>query len=192
MSEFFSHYPKISYNVSGVREPTKLKIAVDIMNRTKIKDVLLDSIVQFQPYSIPENERPDVTAVKVYGDVKFTWLIFVMNEMHNPVWDWPLGTREFITYLEAKYGSVPFAQQGIHHYERTLRHRVEQKGPNDPIAEYKIACDFDTYTSLPDTDRGIVYYYDYETKINEAKRDIKLIKTKFASMIFTEHINKLL
>ena len=42
MSEFFSHYPKISYNVSGVREPTKLKIAVDIMNRTKIKDVLLD------------------------------------------------------------------------------------------------------------------------------------------------------
>ena len=192
MSAFFSHYPKISYNVSGIKEPTKLKIAVDIMNRTKIKDVLLDDIVQFEPYSIPENERPDVTAVKIYGDVKFTWLIFIMNEMHNPIWDWPLGTREFITYLQSKYGSVRYAQQNIHHYERILRHRVEQKGPNDSIPEYKITCDFDTYTSLPDTDRGIVYYYDYENKINEAKRDIKLIKTEYASMIFTEHINKLL
>ena len=76
MSEYFSHYPKINYNVTGKKEPTKLKVAVDIMNRTKIKDVLIDDIVQFLPYSIPENERPDVTSDKVYGDVKFTWLLF--------------------------------------------------------------------------------------------------------------------
>ena len=192
MSEFFSHYPKISYNVSGVREPTKMKIAVDIMNRTKVKDVLLDDIVQFQPYSIPENERPDVTAVKVYGDVKFTWLIFIMNEMHNPLWDWPLGTREFVSYLQAKYGSVAFATQNVHHYERVLRQRVEQKGPKDPIPEYKVVCDFETYSSLPDYERGIVYYYDYENKLNESKRDIKLIKKQYAAMIFTEHVSKLL
>ena len=56
MSEFFSHYPKVPYNVTGVMEPTRLKTAVNIMNRTKIKDVLLCDIVQFEQYSIPENE----------------------------------------------------------------------------------------------------------------------------------------
>ena len=45
MSEFFSHYPKISYNVTGELGPTKLKLAIDIMNRVKIKDVVLDEIV---------------------------------------------------------------------------------------------------------------------------------------------------
>ena len=53
MSEFFSHYPKIAYNITGEREPTKLKIATDIMNRTKIKSVLEKDIVHFLQYSIP-------------------------------------------------------------------------------------------------------------------------------------------
>ena len=104
MSEFFSHYPKISYNVTGELGPTKLKLAIDIMNRVKIKDVVLDEIVQYQPYSIPEGERPDITAHKAYGDVKYTWLIFAMNDMHDPIRDWPLGTREFTTYIVSKYG----------------------------------------------------------------------------------------
>ena len=43
MSEFFSHYPKIAYNITGEKEPTKLKIAIDIMNRTKIKTILEES-----------------------------------------------------------------------------------------------------------------------------------------------------
>ena len=192
MSEFFSHYPKVPYNVTGVMEPTRLKTAVNIMNRTKIKDVLLSDIVQFEPYSIPENERPDVTAVKVYGEVKFTWLIFAMNQIHNPIWDWPLCTREFVTYIKAKYGSMSAAQTGIHHYERVLRHRVEAKAEQPPIPAYKIQCDFTTYKSLAHEDRGIVYYYDYENELNESKRDIQLIKKTFASLIFTEHINKLL
>ena len=192
MSEFFSHYPKIAYNVTGEKEPTKLKIAIDIMNRTKIKTILEDEIVQFLPYSVPENERPDVTAHKIYGDVKYTWLIFAINEIHDPIWDWPLGTREFISYIQNKYGSIPTAQQGIHHYERVLRHRVEQKGERDAIPEYKIKCDYDTYRDLPHDDRGIVYYYDWETEQNEAKRDIKVLKSSYAAMIMSEHKTKLL
>ena len=192
MSEFFSHYPKTAYNITGEKEPTKLKVAIDIMNRTKIKDVLMNDIVQFLPYSIPENERPDVTADKFYGSPKFTWLLFAVNEIHDPIWDWPLGTREFNSYIQNKYGSISAANQGIHHYERTLRHRVEQKGENDPIPEYKIKCDFETYRDLPHDDRGIVYYWDWEVKENEAKRDIKILKKQYASMIMAEHKTKLL
>ena len=117
---------------------------------------------------------------------------FAINEIHDPIYGWPLGQREFITYIKNKYGSIPAAQQGIHHYVRILRHRVEQKGEKDPIPAYKIKCDFDTYKNLPLTDREIVYYYDWEMEQNEAKRDIKIVKPEFASMIMSEHTTKLL
>jgi hypothetical protein len=192
MSEFFSHYPKFSYNITGQRGPTQLKIAVNIMNRTKLKTVLLDDIVQFEPYSILENERPDIVAEKVYGDVKFTWLIFVMNEIHDPIWDWPLGTREFISYIQGKYGSVRESETRIHHYERILRARVERKGIKDPIPEYRIKCDYTTWLSLSVDTRDTISSYVWETQQNEAKREIRLIKPEFASMIMSEHTNKLL
>ena len=75
MSEFFSHYPQLNYDISGAK-PVKTKRAINIMLRTKIKSTVLDDIVAYFPYVIPEAERPDVTAFKIYGNVKFTWLIF--------------------------------------------------------------------------------------------------------------------
>ena len=192
MSEFFSHYPKISYNVTGELGPTKLKLAIDIMNRVKIKDVVLDEIVQYQPYSIPEGERPDITAHKAYGDVKYTWLIFAMNDMHDPIRDWPLGTREFTTYIVSKYGSISNAAQSIHHYERILRQRVESTSSREAIPAYKIECDLTTYKTLGVDERNIVYNYTWEVDHNESKRDIKLIDRKNVSQILSEHTDKLL
>ena len=192
MSEFFSHYPKISYNVTGELGPTKLKLAIDIMNRVKIKDVVLDEIVQYQPYSIPEGERPDITAHKAYGDVKYTWLIFAMNDMHDPIRDWPLGTREFTTYIVSKYGSISNAAQSIHHYERILRQRVESTSSREAIPAYKIECDLTTYNTLGVDERNIVYNYTWEVDHNESKPDIKLIDRKNVSQILSEHTDKLL
>ena len=79
MSEFFSHYPQINYDISGVK-PVKTKRAINIMLRTKIKSSVLDDIVAYFPYTIPEAERPDVTSFKIYGNVKFTWLIFLIQQ----------------------------------------------------------------------------------------------------------------
>ncbi len=69
MSEFFSHYPQINYDISGVRPP-KTKKAINIMVRSKLRSTVLDDVIAYFPYVIPEGERPDVTSFKVYGDVK--------------------------------------------------------------------------------------------------------------------------
>ena len=65
-------------------------------------NIVLDDIVSYYPYSIPEGERADHTARKVYGDVKYTWLIFLINQIHDPIFDWPLGIREFNEYIKRK------------------------------------------------------------------------------------------
>ena len=189
MSEFFVHYPQISYNITGKMPPVTKKV-INIMERAKIRSVALDDIVAYYPYSIPEGERPDMTAYKYYGDVKYTWLIFFINNIQDPIYDWPLGSREFTDFIKHKYGSIGVAKNKIHHYEQIVRERIEATGTTDAIPRAYLEVDETTYNSLNDSDRDIVYCYNWEVDHNEEKRDIKMVDKKYASEILSELAGK--
>ena len=190
MSEFFQHYPQINYDISGAR-PIKTKTTINIMVKAKIKNMLTNSIVNYFPYSIPESERPDITSFKVYGNVKYTWLIFLINDIQDPIFDWPLNSREFGNFIKDKYGTLNDAQTTEHHYEQIVRARVEATGTTDAIPEKTIEVDETSYDALDVADRKIIYCYDWEVDRNEAKRDIKLIDRKYVADILSEHSEKL-
>ena len=190
MSEFFQHYPQISYNISGTK-PAKLKTVINLMEKAKIKSAIKDDIVAYFPYSIMEGERPDHVSVKTYGNVKYTWLIFLINDITDPIYDWPLGSREFGAYVKNKYGSLATAKNSIHQYEKILRTRVEATGTTDPIPEARIIIDETTYDTLAVDARNIKYCYDWEVDRNEAKRDIKLIDSLYVADILSEHAETL-
>jgi len=189
MSEFFSHYPQISYDISG-EKPAKFRTAINVLTRTKMKDVVGNDVVSYFPYNIPENERPDTTSFKFYGDVKFTWLIFLINDIHDPIYQWPLGAREFVTFIVKKYGSVNIAKNTIHHYEQVVRIRQEATGLSEAVPRAVLIVDKTSHDSLPSEQREIVYNFEYEVNNNESKREIKMIDTKYVSMIFGEHAEK--
>ena len=190
MSEFFQHYPQINYDITGSK-PVKTKTAINIMVKAKIKSILKNDIVNYFPYSIPDSERPDITAFKIYGDVKYTWLIFLINNIHDPLFDWPLNTREFGAYVKNKYGTLFAAKNTVHHYEQTVRERVEATGVDDPIIKATIEVDETTYDNLAEGSRKVVYYYDWEVERNEDKRNIKLIDPRYAADILSEQAEKL-
>ena len=190
MSEFFQHYPQISYNISGTK-PAKLKTVINLMEKAKLKGLVADDIVAYFPYSIMEGERPDHVSKKVYGNVKYTWLIFLINDILDPIYDWPLGTREFGAFIKHKYGSLSTAKNTIHHYEQILRTRVEATGTTEPIPEARIEIDETTYDTLAAAARNIKYCYGWEVDRNEAKRDIKLIDRLYVADILSEHAEKL-
>ena len=190
MSEYFQHYPQINYDITGIK-PTKTKIAINIMVKAKIKSILKNDIINYFPYSIPESERPDITSFKIYGDVKYTWLIFLINGIYDPLFDWPLNSREFGAYVKNKYGTLSAAKNGIHHYEKIVRTRIEATGTSEPIPEATLEVDITTYNALDAADRNIVYCYDWEIIRNDAKRDIKLIDRRYVSDILSEHSEKL-
>ena len=189
MSEFFQHYPQISYDITGAK-PAKYKTAINAMVRAKLKNIVADDVVRYFGYSIPEAERPDITSYKIYGDVKFTWLIFLINDIHDPIYDWPLGSREFVTFIKSKYGSITTAKNNIHHYERIIRDRVEATGTTEAIPQAKIEVDLTTYNALESEEKDVVYSFNWEVDRNEAKRDIKLISPDYVSSIFSEHEGK--
>ena len=190
MSEFFQHYPQINYDITGTK-PIKTKTAINIMVKAKIKNIIENDIVNYFPYSIPESERPDITAFKVYGDVKYTWLIFLINNIYDPLFDWPLNSREFGNYVKNKYGTLSSAKNTIHHYEQIVRTRTEATGTTEAIPEATIEVDVTTYDALDIAVRNIVYCFDWEIDRNEAKRDIKLIDRRYVADILSEHSEKL-
>ena len=185
MSEFFVHYPQVNYDITGTK-PVKTKTAINIMIKAKIKRMLQEDILNYFPYSIPESERPDITAFKVYGDVKYTWLIFLINNIQDPIFEWPLNSREFGAYVKNKYGSLADAKNTIHHYDQIVRTRTEATGTTEAIPEARIEVDVTTYNSLDEAERDVVYYYEWEVDRNEAKRDIKLIDSRYVADILSE------
>ena len=186
-SEFFSNYPRIAYDISGGNcVVPNYTVAVNLMIRNKLKEAVEDDITEFYPYIIPEGMRPDVLSHKYYGDTIYTWTIYLVNNIIDPYWEWPLSYKDFREYIVDKYGSVETAQSQIHHYNYIARARAEKTGTSDPIPAYKLEIDYQTYTETDVDEREIIYSYGHEETLNEAKREIQLIDAQFIQSVQDE------
>ena len=186
-SEFFANYPRLAYDISGLnsRKPD-YTVAVNLLVRNKIKDAVEDDITIYYPYIVPEGMRPDVLSYQYYGDTMYTWTIFLVNNIIDPYWEWPLSYKDFKEYMIDKYGSVEKSKSKIHHYEYIARARQEKTGTSDPVPEYRLEIDYQTYAETDREEREIIYSYGYEKDLNETKREIQLIDSSFIRNIQDE------
>ena len=188
MSEYFSNFPKILYDIDGTsgRDPN-YSTAVNMLIRQKFRDAIKDDITIYYPYVIPEEvKRPDILSYQIYGDVKFTWTIFLANQIFDPYWQWPMDTRTFESYLIGKYGSVEESKLKVEYYEKIWQERVEATGTSDPIPEQTVRIDYTTYLETNTDLRRIKYAYEYEQDKNESLRSIQLIQSVFISSVLDE------
>ena len=188
MSEYFSNFPKILYDIDGTNSTApEFSTAINLLIRNKLREVVKGDISIYYPYVIPEEvRRPDVLSQNVYGDVSFTWTIFLVNNILDPLWQWPMDTRVFESYLTRKYGSVGAAKTTVHHYEYTWHERVEATGTSDPIPAQKLEVDYDTYLGVNEDFREVIYNFEYEETKNEANREISLIQPFYISQVIDE------
>ena len=93
--------------------------------------------------------------------------------------------------IKNKYGTLWSAKNTIHHYEQTVRERIEATSTTDPVLKATIEVDKTTYDNLAEGSRKIVYYYDWEVERNEDKREIKLIDPRYAADILAEQSERL-
>ncbi len=188
MSEYFSNFPKIRYDIYGTNTTApEYSTAVNILIRNKLREVVKGDISIYYPYVIPEEvRRPDVLSQQVYGDVSFTWTIFLVNNILDPLWQWPMDSRTFESYITRKYGTIGEAKNNVHHYEYIWHERVEATGTSDPIPAQKIEVDYDTYLTINEDFKKIVYSFEYEETKNEANREISLIQSTYISQVIDE------
>ena len=188
MSEYFSNFPRILYDINGTNQTSPdYSIAVNLMVRQKLREAVKSEITIYYPYVIPESiKRPDVLAYQTYGDVKFTWTIFLLNQMLDPYWEWPMDSKTFQAHLAGKYGSVQESKITVHHYEYIQQVRVEATGTSDPIPERVLEIDRETFLSTNPDFRKTKYAYEYELDKNESHREIDLIEPIYISGVLDE------
>ena len=191
MSNYFSIFPKIDYDISksGIT-----KNVVDLTVRYAIKTKIKNRSATYYNYIIKDGERPDTLANRFYDDSKLDWVVLMVNDIVDPLYDWPLNYQNFRNYLTKKYGSISEAQQGVHHYEQIVRTAGYQTSSayegydeiGDPLSEIIVEVDLETYTSLVATDRKVVTNYDYEQNLNEKKREILILDKDWLFKILSE------
>lgn len=174
-SYYFENFPTISYDLE---KNGNFNNITNIFLRYKIIDVFKKQQAVYYNYNIKDGERPDVIAFKYYGDASLDWIILLTNNIIDPQFDWPLSSKAFENYLVKKYGSITTAREQTHHYEQiTQQQQVMFDGTIIPEEYFEI--DLNTYNTLSDSDKRIITSYEYEERINESKRSIKLLSEEY-------------
>ena len=141
-----------------------------------------------------DEETPESISNRLYGNVKYYWVILLMNEIRDPQWCWPLDTHAIERFIENKYGSVANA------LSETLFYRTKQikasatddtytKGDVILKAGIEVPSTFtyeytgsnngvpsSTYTYGVSESREAVDGYTYEIEQNDARSDITLLR----------------
>ena len=195
--QYFDSLPKIIQRDSvGVA-----RIFTNLMARVSIKPSVLLNPLVYYTYDIQEGDTPEIIAHKYYGDSYRYWIVLFANELLDPQWNWPMNGKVFNDYLTGKYGDLNTLYSTIHHYEKTL---TQYDVNTNTTTTNTVEVDEDTYNELMETtntytlptgiitvtvSKNAISIYDYELKLNESKRNIKILNSIYVDQLETEFKN---
>ena len=92
----FRPFPKIEYDI----KKNKLTLLLtNVTARYKIRDVLKNKVAIYYDYIVKDSDRPDLIAYKYYDDETLDWLIYLVKDIIDPYYDWPLQQDAFEKYI---------------------------------------------------------------------------------------------
>jgi hypothetical protein len=162
---YFKKFDKIFYDfeINGKRD---LLIVTDITRNVRFRKEVLANITAYDLYDIKDGETPEIIAEKIYGNAKYHWIIMLVNDRYDHINDFPLAQYELEQYVKEKYGTNNLNK--IHHYEDINGNIV-----SNPNIDYNGVSQL-TYP---------VSNAEYEEKVNESKRTIKIVSISLINTI---------
>ena len=174
MANYFKSIPNVKYDING-NAPNTFQKATNIMKRPKFKPAVVSEITDYYPYRIKDGYRPDMVSQDVYGTPSFAYLILMFNDIYDPVFDWPLGLKQFDNYITNKYGSIDSALSTVKYYYQIIRAEVARTGTSERVPAVKYIVDQTAYNALGENDKTTISQYDWEFEKNIEKGDLKMI-----------------
>lgn len=207
MAQYFKYFPQTYYNLSD--NNTTVDVVTNIMSKFSFEPEFKNNSVIYYEYVITDGETPEMLAHKIYGSSERHWIILALNEIVNPLIDWPIEQRSLIKLIDNKYEQyantsngftgLAWSKQNIHsYYKKELQYNSEL----DETYFNTIQIDSDTYANVSpssttytlqngknitvDITKSSKTYYEYEIEENEKKRQIKLLKPEFIQTVEEE------
>ena len=171
---YFSYFPKVRYDVRGTKNQTRFDTVTNIMSRVIVKanswkqsDDQINELVEaangFEKYVVTDGDRPDTLAHQFYDDSTLHWVILYANgaSMQQPWYDWPMTQYDLTKFVAKKYGSGNL--NATNHYSAD---------------GFQVDSDASGAT--------IVTNFGHEQTLNDAKRPIRVIESKYVSLVVDE------
>ena len=172
---YFSYFPKGTYDL---KNDGNEKLVTDLMRRVKVRSKVLNETSLYDLYDVPEGETPEITARKHFGSQYYHWVILLTNDITDRYYGWPLSSFEFENYLKEKY----INPDAIHHYEIAQSSgRTTGEGPTD--YDHLIEVNSTTANAISVSNR------EYEERIQDKKRQIKLLSPAYLPILLEEFEN---
>ena len=160
------------------------------------KGVLREDIFQnlsfFTKYIIRGDDRPDTVANEVYGDSTLDWVVLLANNITNIQSEWPMSQADFNTFITEKYDNETVIYSGIHHYEAD---EIKTSGgvviiPSGiRVGVGQSVSFYDDLLGQQVTKTNIaspITNYIYEDRLNNAKRNIFILKPQYLQIVFDD------
>jgi hypothetical protein len=136
-------------------------LQVNLTRRVDIASMFKQNEKYYLEYSVRDGETPEMIADRFYDDAQLHWIILLMNDILNPFYDWPMSQLALESYINEKYDNP----NGINHYiSVSTGNRVDPQ--LNPV-----------YDTRPVTN------YEYETDLNDEKRNVKLLLPEFTGIV---------
>ena len=180
---FFRELPNIEYlSVLSDRDSSLDYIKVkNLFRRVKVRDDLKKYFTVFDRITIKDGARPDQVADTTYGNAELDWVVLLTAGIINVNNEWPLNGYELYNYSLDKYGALLNATK---HYEtieiRDQKNRLILPKGKIVDSDFSIPNPNNPLTDLTGNAIRIgVSYYEYETRLNENKRELDLLKPRY-------------
>jgi len=189
---YFNYIPDFNY---VDRNPNaKLGDQVKVKNlfrRIKLREDIFQDTTVFEKYQIRGDDRPDNIANQFYGRPDYDWIVLVSNNIVNIQTEWPMPQNTFDSFILNKYGTYQNAN-AVRHYE--TREVKNTQGvvivPAGQIVDKGYSYTYYEEFQQAFVDTGDITVevtnYDYETRIEEAKRNIFLLKRRYLPVILDD------
>ena len=184
---YFKHVPDIRYKNPLTSSPNNDNYVTikNLFLRAKLRDDVYSAVTFLQSYTIQEGMRPDNVAEDLYGNSQLDWIILVTANIINVREEWPMSSNVLYQYCEDKYG---LAINDTRHHETEEVRNAEGKLiiPAGQIvdADYTIPNPLVFNTTI----NPVVPISNFlaETRVNEAKRNIKIMRREYLTMFMMD------
>lgn len=205
---YFSKFPRIKYKISGnrFRESPKYVLAIDITAAARIVRGVVKDITTYDSYTIGDYETPEIAAEILWGQPEWHWILMLLNDIFHPS-DWVMSSKDFEGMIAEKYGSIDEANSKIAYYEDDENNVVLPQTYNvgavtkTPYMNFTDSVGFHHIRWVDGAGKEVeeppqievagnlhpVTYYQQESRLNEAKRTIKIIDKKTAEYIAAQY-----
>ena len=163
----------------------------NLFRRIKLRDDFKNIFTLFDKFEIPEGLRPDTVAEGLYGSDELDWVVLITAGITNVRNQWPLSSKEIYDYSLEKYGAdLNNPRYWVTKEIRDSNGKLIMSKDNVVDPDFSISY-YDTGLSINVTKSGsevrtAVSNYEYETLLNDKKRNIFVLKPEFLQQFLND------